>query len=163
MGVYSNKEQRREDARRDGAAVFLVALLLAIACIGSARAGTNSIGAEFTLYPQGSMLHWWAVCEWQDTAFDQGDGSHGIQCASVPGTVIALHGTSTVKGNNEVLASVWCGGERVWIGEHYKGTVAINVTGLADANITGPCYVGIQSLGAFTRSGYEIQLTIFYR
>lgn len=160
--VYYVKSRRlrRTLGRLLRAALVALGLTLPLA----AHAGSGSLGVEFTLYPQGALLHWWEACEWQDTAFDQGDGSHGIQCTAVPGTVVAIIGTSTVKGTgNEVLASVWCGGQRVWIGEHYKGTIAINVGGLADAGITGPCYVGIQSLGPYSRSGYELQLTIFYR
>jgi hypothetical protein len=143
---------------------FFILAALALGLAPAARAGSAVLDAEFTLYSGGVMNHSWSWCVWgPDVRFDQGDGTHGLQCASVPGQIVAITGTSTVKSANEVLAFIYCNGQQVWRGEHFQGSLPINVSGLADANIIGPCYVGIQSLGGYSRSGYEIQLVIFYR
>ena len=131
----------------------------------SVWAGSATLGAEFTLYPDGLMWHWWTSCVWpMDQAFDQGDGTHGVQCISVPGVIIGFSGTSTLKApGTEVLAQVICNGVTLWRGEQDAvGTVAVTGTNLADAQFTGPCSLGIQSLGGLVRGGYEMQLTIYY-
>ena len=145
---------------------LLIGLVVLVLSVAPAGAGSATIGTEFTLYPDGLVWHWWTSCVWgPDQAFDQGDGTHGVQCVSVPGTIIGFAGTSTLKApGTEVLARVTCNGLTLWQGEQdAPGTVAVTGTNLAEAQFTGPCYVGIQSLGGVVRGGYEMQLTIYYK
>lgn len=148
---------------------LLCAIVLMLSVFNANAGGSSVIHAEFTLYPEGPLYHDWTWCVWgPDATFDQGDGTHGVQCVSVPGTIIAITGTSTVKDpGNEVLAFVICNGVSLWRGEHFQGTVSINTYNLLATGVTGPCHVGIQSAmdrgGAYARSGYEIQFTIFYQ
>lgn len=144
---------------------MILMLALALAMPPLAHAGTAGLGFQFTLSPSGALDHWWTWCLGANANFSFEYGTNGQQCAYVPGVITGIYGTSTVKvPNTEVLTYIFCGNHVVWQGEQYQGTVPIQISGLGDANLTGPCYVGIQVVtDTMHPGGYEIQAVIFYR
>ena len=146
--------------------VFMVALTL-LALPYYTEAGSASLGFQFTVSPAGPLDHWWYWCLYDSpgTSLDFGGGTNGIQCVNVPGTITGVSGVSTVKPpRTEILAYIFCGGKILWQGEHFQGSVPIQASGLGEAGITGPCYIGIQSLTDGTYpGGYELNAVIYYK